>query len=126
MHSYSACKNISKRFEALPCCIQSKVIEISDSCLLPLAFALPDTVTPLAMWGKTEVNVKIQVFLHSSHILGAQLASGNETGVIKQPRFCGSCFGLGCLLHSRLVAGFMLLYSENKLKMKLWEGGAEG
>lgn len=27
------------------------------------------------------------------------------------------------MLHSRLVAGFMLLYPENKLKMKLWEGG---
>lgn len=35
VHSYSACKKILKRFEALPCSIQSKVIEISDSCLFP-------------------------------------------------------------------------------------------
>lgn len=35
VHSYSACKNIPKWFEALPCAIQSKVIEISDKCDLP-------------------------------------------------------------------------------------------
>lgn len=32
VHSYSACESILKRFEALPCSIQGKVIEISDRC----------------------------------------------------------------------------------------------
>lgn len=71
VHSYSACKSVSKWFEALPCRLQSKVIEISDSCLRPLGSSLPNVVTRLPRAVKRKRRLKPGLF-HSTHVSGAQ------------------------------------------------------